>query len=489
MIKAMFWKKPVLTNILAKFGSCFSVDLRSLALMRIGVGAVLLIDLLFRLQYVNIFYSDTGLLSRSTAIAKLNPQLISLHLANGSEYFQFFLIFLQIAISLCLIVGYKTRIVTFLSWILYISLFSRNPYINYGADFLLLYLLLLGIFLPWGARFSLDQPSYKNTSSVLSAASWAYIFHIMMLYGFAGLNKSLAAGWQSGNAIFYTLSFAPFHKPMADLLLFFYPVTILINYATLLLELIVPFLLIIPFFVPRIRLFLVISLILLHLGIDLGIEIGIFSWVSMVGLFGLLPSLFWNKMQQNSLFVSFSSVNQIIIFSIIQILMFIKRYLEFSSSILVIILSVYLFIINVNNVLNIEKYLPKNIFAASKIIHIPPPWDMFADISNNYTWISISGSSSSNQNINLLAPAEPFTVNNPTYSSWLYQDHRWKKYMYFIHNGLLTPNLARYICNQWNISSSQNLTSISFFLTDLHYDLQKKTDLKSKLIYKTSCFK
>ncbi len=53
--------------------------------------------------------------------------------------------------------GLQNSIGKFWTWLLFTSLCVRNPFIVHGGDDLLKMMLFWGIFVPWGARYSVDS--------------------------------------------------------------------------------------------------------------------------------------------------------------------------------------------------------------------------------------------------------------------------------------------------------------------------------------------
>ena len=80
-----------------------------------------------------------------------------------------------VALAIALLIGWRTRPASLLSWFLLISLLARNPLIVGEGDRLLALLLLWAGFLPLGRHFSVDAitrgPHPPRTAD--PAASWA----------------------------------------------------------------------------------------------------------------------------------------------------------------------------------------------------------------------------------------------------------------------------------------------------------------------------
>ena len=71
------------------FSELFGVDLRSLAIMRILLGMILIRDLFVRAQYLETFYTDYGALPRYVVLDFWErPMYISAHMMSGSWTWQ-----------------------------------------------------------------------------------------------------------------------------------------------------------------------------------------------------------------------------------------------------------------------------------------------------------------------------------------------------------------------------------------------------------------
>ncbi|TKX75160.1 HTTM domain-containing protein [Halorubrum sp. GN11_10-6_MGM] len=135
------------------------IDPRALGAFRIAVALVVLADLLvYRLPAVRTFYTDGGVLPRST-LAEAFPLLerASLFAISGSARVQTGLLAVAAIAAVCLLVGYRTRAATGLSFVLLASLYARNPYVLNGGNTILVAFLFLSLFIPLDARWSLGS--------------------------------------------------------------------------------------------------------------------------------------------------------------------------------------------------------------------------------------------------------------------------------------------------------------------------------------------
>ncbi|QKY18195.1 HTTM domain-containing protein [Halorubrum sp. CBA1229] len=198
------------------------IDPRALGAFRIGLALLLLGDLLvYRLPVVGAFYTDDGVLPRST-LAELYPFLetVSIHAVSGSAWVQTGLLALGACAAACLLVGYRTRASTGLSLVLLASLYARNPFVINGGNTILLMLLFLSLFLPLDARWSLgagrsSDPGYRDDADggatdggesgvgrrVCSLGTAVTLLTLVSIYAANVVSKVRSDAWMSGVAV------------------------------------------------------------------------------------------------------------------------------------------------------------------------------------------------------------------------------------------------------------------------------------------------
>jgi hypothetical protein len=201
-----------------------------------------------------------------------------------------------------LIVGFLTRLSTFLCWSGVIVLQQANPQILQGGDVLLKLLLFWSLFLPLGAIWSIDARRQKASPRLrpLTAqlAPWAFTFQIILVYWSAALLKFDPLWTQNGNALFYALNIEHFTTPLGLYLRQFPDLLRVLTFATLGLEFIGPCLLLIPFHRDLLRLIAVLLFLGFHLiGMPALLRIGLFPWVCAVAWLPFIPGSLWNSLK------------------------------------------------------------------------------------------------------------------------------------------------------------------------------------------------
>jgi hypothetical protein len=205
----------------------FGVDLRSLALLRIGLALYLLHDLWDRVPDIVVFYTDHGAFPRE-ALYLLEKHdrwpYPSIHALSGELWWEILLFALQAFINLWYLVGYRTRLSGILSWILLISLQNRNHLILHGGDQMIRHMLFWSLLVPVGARFSIDgwvalrkarsNASREETPSLyLSTATAGLLLQTALVYWFTVALKTGKEWHLEGSALYYALSLDLYSAP------------------------------------------------------------------------------------------------------------------------------------------------------------------------------------------------------------------------------------------------------------------------------------
>ena len=282
---------------MTSFRSIFGCDLRSLALFRIGLGLALLIDLFSRARDFQAHYTYSGVIPHPPDLGMVIPPWLQDFI--GSSWFVGLVFFLAWLAALALLVGYKTRPATIFSWLLLTSIQTRNPLIIQGGDHLLLLLLFWGIFLPLGARYSIDTALNQNPTdfpnAFFSMGTLAILLQVACLYFFSALFKDEPEWFPDGTALYYVLHMESFVLPFGVWLREFGSVLQGLTLSTWTLELFGPFLLFSPWLFLPLRLSLLFLFLLLHLGIAISMNVGLFPLFNVVSLFLFIPSWLWNR--------------------------------------------------------------------------------------------------------------------------------------------------------------------------------------------------
>lgn len=288
----------------SKLEQLFGLDLRSLALFRIGLALVVLADLIIRAGDLTAHYTDAGVMPRSLLATILKPWYWSVHALGGQTWFQVILFLLAGFVALGLLVGYRTRLAAIATWALMVSLHNRNPALIFAADDVLRALLFWTMFLPLGAYYSIDSALNTSTQKlpkrILSGATLALTLQQCFIYIFSAAFKAKSPlWWPDGSAVYYALNFDQYATAFGQFLLSLpSALLVLLTFSALSLESIGPLFLFVPFRTSFFRCCTIISFILLHIGFGLSFVLGIFPFLSITSWLVFIPTEVWDSVSK-----------------------------------------------------------------------------------------------------------------------------------------------------------------------------------------------
>jgi len=295
------------TSIWVGFKRAFTIDYRTLALFRVIIAGIVIVDLLFRSQYLEAFLTDQGILPRRVVFNWFAEAGHSVYFINGSAFFVSCVLIVAVIAALCVAVGYKTRLATFITWFLLLSLQHRTSILSSGADDLMRLLLFWGMFLPIGARFSIDSALEKNQpypeKGHFNLATFAILMQVLYVYWVGALLKSHAAWQVDYSAVYFALNLEDFSTVLglwvADT---FTPLLPYITGFVLYLELLAPIFMISPILLIWFRTPALIMLIMMHIGFVLLLNVGHFPYVSICSLLLFIPKEYWDRLRKINVF-------------------------------------------------------------------------------------------------------------------------------------------------------------------------------------------
>ena len=303
-----------LKNILSRY---LCVDLRTLGIYRIALGLVCFFDVLRRIPYIEVFYSRDGVAPNqfmAEMAGRYSTKAFTLlsSLNTTTEISVFF--YITALFSFFLMVGYKTKLSHIITVIGILSIHNRLIILENGGDLVLNNMLIWSLFLPLGKRFSLDRiihslnthrddtPKSLNTSEgtlrcepthYWGLAYFACLLQLSMIYIFNYFNKD-GSTWESGTSIYYFYQLDTFLTPLGNFIKEFglMPLALskILTSMTMTFELVVPFLILAPFFTLWARRLTLVTMIGFHIVIGISLYIGTFSWIMVAALLLLLSS-------------------------------------------------------------------------------------------------------------------------------------------------------------------------------------------------------
>jgi len=286
----------------------FGIDLRSLALFRISLATMIVVDLIVRTRDLSAFYTDQGVLTRAESIADSHFLRTSIYWITGSDWLVALLFGIAGVAAIFLGLGYRTRLMAVISWLMLMSLQNRTTFLLAGSDNLLLLMAFWAMFLPIHAHWSVDSALGKHAEKdangerpyhdkYFSVISIAVLLQVAFLYFFTAILKTGDPWRVTMDAAYYAVHLDQFATFFGFWLREFPTLLTAGTYFVWWLELLMPILVFSPFLHTPMRLCAIVLLVAMHGAFLLSLNIGLFPLIDFVSLTLFLPSAFWNWAQ------------------------------------------------------------------------------------------------------------------------------------------------------------------------------------------------
>lgn len=448
------------------------VDLRALAAWRICLATIVIIDLALRSRWLTAHYSDFGVLPRWALLERFtDPWQWSIHTLSGKALIMGALMLVHAVFAMAMLVGFRTRLAVFLTWAMTISLQNRNPMILDGGDVMLRILLFWAMFLPLGARASIDRITAsridEDRTMFWSFATIGLIVQICLIYWYNAWHKIDVTWMTDRTAVYYALSIDAFATPAGQWLREFPNLMRWLTASTLWWEFWGPFLLFIPLVTRYTRAIAVLAFMGLHLGFAITLALGIFPVIGMIAWIPFIPSPFWNWLVRRRVCVRASTVG----FAFAPWLRdrCKARPLRVPQSRLAaaacIGLTVYVVLWNVRgfndaNTAYYNRVLTYRASIPALLLRLDQKWAMFSPYPlKDDGWYVIPAVLTDGSIVDLWTHGEPVTWSKPDDVAAHYRDQRWRKYLLNIWQRGYADHrswFAKYLARDWNQSHGEN---------------------------------
>lgn len=450
-----------------KINELFGIDLRSLAVFRMALALLILWDLVSRSRDLTAHYTDRGVLPRAALISQFsNPWHLSLHLLNGTAPVQAALFLIAGLCAVTLLVGYRTRLCTWLSWALLVSLHNRNSMVLHGSDVLLRMMLFWALFLPLGACCSLDSLAHvsspKPCHRAISMGTAAYLLQIVFVYWFNALNKTGVEWRTEGSAVYYALSIDQLATSIGHWLLQFPELLKGLTFATWWCEALGPFLLFVPIWTGPIRTAAIVGFWCLHVGFGVCLELGPFPWVSACTLLPFVPTWYWERSFMRRTLTRLGTLcEQAVVkrnlttwFRSDEARRIVARRSSWLANSLAGCFLGYVLLWNLSTVKQFNYRMPQQIAWVGPLLRLDQMWNMFAPYPlKEDGWFVIPATLANSTHIDLIRGMAPVSWEKARGAVSLYNNYRWKKYLAHIWDKKYREHrryFARYLCLSWN---------------------------------------
>ncbi len=289
------FRSPKPRDITEYLRSCFHIDTRSLACFRIGLGLLIVADMLLRARNFGFYYTDDGIVPAELAARHTADNAVSVYFLVGDANPIAALFIIQALVGLALAVGYRTRAVAIGSFFLVVSLDHHNPFVLSYADTLFRLLLFWAMFLPLGERYSVDAVRSAGTPRETAGGPIAALALLQMVFMYVlnGIHKLESDLWRSSEAAVLVFGIDEMTFLIGD---FVRQYPIALEYGGLLWFYMLLTAWLLVFLPGRLRVAFVSLFVAGHASFALTVRIGAFAYVAIAGLLLFLPAVFWRDL-------------------------------------------------------------------------------------------------------------------------------------------------------------------------------------------------
>lgn len=255
---------------------------KPLAALRIGVALTLLLQTFLVSSDFFEWYGTKGILQGSLSedlswgLPQMTYVLRQLAEWGISEKLGLTLLgSLYVLVLIALALGWRTRLAAIAAWFLHI-LFGEGQVTGYGIDLFAHIALFYGMFMPYGAAWSLDVRAGRvspapSVGARLSLRIWQ--IHLAIAYFASGVDKAIGWQWRNGEAIWRSLMLPTYRQYDFSWLAHAPWLATLLGFGTLVIEIGYPFFI----FPTRTRPIWITLVLSLHLGIALFLGLHLFA--------------------------------------------------------------------------------------------------------------------------------------------------------------------------------------------------------------------
>lgn len=436
----------------------FTIDPRSLAAFRIGLGTVVLLDLAERVRQLEAHYTDFGVLPRAVLRSLAAHPVYSFHMASGELWFQATLFIVHAIVAVLMTLGVFTRTATVLTYLFTFSLQRRNDLINHGGETFELMLLMWAVFVPLGAVWSLDArrrgaPAARGT---FSSGSLGLTLQPIFLYTIVTVSKLQYSSWTEGRAVYAFLHKAHYVRPLGEWVLTVPGLTTYATYATVVTEAVIACLLASPWRRPLLRSVGVLLGIGFHAVLFSMVRIGYFQPLAALSALPLLPREFWDGVGAHTGRVAALDTPRAP--AVPRTPVAPARILRRVPNVIAGALACCVILSVPPNLMISHAGYPEPLASVYRVLQIDQRFRMFANMDRtSQGWWVVAGTLADGRTVDAIEMREGVSFARPErYQARLPNDN-WRIYWSNISRpgyARLRPFLAEYFCRRWNRAAS-----------------------------------
>jgi uncharacterized membrane protein YphA (DoxX/SURF4 family) len=264
------------------------VETSTLALFRIAYAIVVVAWTISLAPALYSFFGDDGILPAHPDGGTGAWGLLQLSSSPAAVTALYLLLLLG---ALCLLFGFKTRLAAVVVFVCLVSFARRDPWVLNSGDLLLFVLAFYLMLAPSGAALSVDRwlRSRSHFWEFPQRSLWSLRLiqvQVSLLYFFAVWAKLRGDTWNDGTAVSYAFRIEDLERfPVPGLVTDSLLIVNLLTYGTLAVELALAILV----WNGKLRPWVLLLGVMLHLGIDYAVRVGFFSHAALVAYIVFLP--------------------------------------------------------------------------------------------------------------------------------------------------------------------------------------------------------
>lgn len=165
---------------------------------------------------------EQGFESWKSMLMVLTDRWTILHIRSDPP-FVYAMFGLTFASAFAMIIGWRTRITTVLTWFMALQMYGYTPIYYAGGDTVLRVMMFIGMFTDWGKAYSVDAwrarrkailGGAKQLPGLAKIPAWPqrlFMIQLACIYCATGLLKS-GETWADGSALYYALNLDHFYR-------------------------------------------------------------------------------------------------------------------------------------------------------------------------------------------------------------------------------------------------------------------------------------
>jgi hypothetical protein len=449
----------------------FAIDYRSLRLFRALLGVVIVADAFYRLPLVEAIYSDNGVFPRYL-LQKVGTSAnrVTLLALSGEWWPAAALVTLMAILGVLLFFSIRPRTVALGLLIIEISMCNRNPWFQYGVDYLIRCMLFWSLFLP-----AKPERGEKTFANIASAAA---IIQVAIIYLCAGWLKGTADWFWYPNAAYSALSNHFYAAQPGEWLSQYHTFLQAATISVFLLERFAWLLFFSPWRTGQCRFIGVFLLTGMHLAFGVLMDVNLFPLADITFLALLLPSEAWDKLYP------FTETTPHPVWR--------RRPLVTE-----VLTGIFLVLLGWSSLADLapSHQWPRLVRGALKLSGLNQSWGMFAPFPmTDSGWVITVGTEFNGRSVDPLRLSDAPAELEPTGSFSRSVPHRrWVDYIMNVarrNRQGIQKLYADFLCRQWNREKKDNLRRVDIY----YYSWSHRTPESSRppfrrLVVSRECFK